>query len=279
MPPQESDLKRWSGVALFWDKYRDPIRQMFAPVAQALIDDASIAAGQSVLDVATGPGEPALTIAAAVGPAGKVAGIDPIPAMIDSARRAADRMGFANTQFEVASADHLPFADATFDALVCRFGAMFFASPADDVRELLRVLKPGGKLALAVWGSLQTNPFFHTLQYVVDEFVPPGEPTGPDAFRFAGPGKLRGILAQAAAASPSERLLKFTIHAPLSAEEFLTLRTEMSEVTRQKLAQLPPAQLAEARRRILDALLPYSTPDGMRFPSEVLIVSGSSPVS
>jgi ubiquinone/menaquinone biosynthesis C-methylase UbiE len=269
VPPQESDLKRWSGVAVFWDKYRDPIRQMFAPVAQALIEDASVAAGQSVLDVATGPGEPALTIAAAVGPAGKVTGIDPIPAMVDSARRAAERMGLANTHFEVASADHLPFPDAAFDAVVPRFGAMFFTSPVDDIRELLRVLKPGGKLALAVWGSLETNPFFHTLQYVVDEFAPP---TPPDAFRFAAPGVLRDILAQAGAASPSEHLLKFTIHAPLSPEEFLTLRTEMSEATRQKLAQLPPDQLAEAKRRILAALLPYSTPDGMRFPSEVLIV-------
>jgi ubiquinone/menaquinone biosynthesis C-methylase UbiE len=275
MPLPEAALNRWSGVAPFWEKYRDPIRQMFAPVAEALIQDACIGRGQAVLDVATGPGEPALTIAAAVGPEGRVAGIDPIPGMVDAARREADRLGFSHARFEVASADRLPFPDATFDAVVSRFGAMFFPSPVDDVRELMRVLKPGGKLALAVWGSLEANPFFHTLQYVVDEFVPPTppDPAAPDAFRFAAPGKLRDILAQAGAPSPSERLLKFTIHAPLSPEDFLTLRTEMSEVTRQKLAQLPPDQLAEANRRILEALRPYSTPDGMRFPSEVLIVS------
>ena len=134
---------------------------MFAPVTQALVEDGLIGSGHTVLDIATGPGEPALTVAALVGPEGKVFGIDPIPEMVAAARRAADRLGFRNAQFEVASADHLPFPADTFDAVVSRFGVMFFPSPVDAVREMLRVLKPGRKLALAVWHFAERNPFHY----------------------------------------------------------------------------------------------------------------------
>src|SRR5215471_17220220 len=71
--------------------------------------------------------------------------------------------GVRNTQFEVAFADDLPFPADSFDAVVSRFGVMFVASPVDAVREMLRVLKAGRKLALAVWHLPESNPFFHTL--------------------------------------------------------------------------------------------------------------------
>ena len=95
-------------------------------------------------------------------------------------------------QFEVAFADQLPFPADTFDAVISRFGAMFFPSPADAVREILRVLKPGRKFALAVWHTAETNPFHHTLSRVLDRYVPspPAEAEALDAFRFATPGKL-----------------------------------------------------------------------------------------
>ena len=76
MSQQDDDIiKRWGGSAPYWEKHRDVIREMFAPIMQALLQDAEVASGNTILDVATGPGEPALSIAAAVGPAGKVFGI------------------------------------------------------------------------------------------------------------------------------------------------------------------------------------------------------------
>ena len=151
MQPDKDVVKRWSKSAPYWEKHREVIRVMFAPVTQALVEDAEIGSGQTVLDIATGPGEPALSLAALVGPEGKICGIDPIPGMIEGARRAAANLGLKNVQFDVASADRLPFAADTFDAVICRFGVMFFPSPGDAVREILRVLKPGRKMALAVW--------------------------------------------------------------------------------------------------------------------------------
>src|SRR5438132_11695825 len=105
----EETIKRWSGSAPYWEKHREVIRQMFAPITEALVDGAEIVEGNIVLDVATGPGEPALSMAEVVGHAGQVLGIDPVQEMVSAARRAADRLGVKNAQFEAAFADALPF--------------------------------------------------------------------------------------------------------------------------------------------------------------------------
>jgi ubiquinone/menaquinone biosynthesis C-methylase UbiE len=149
MQPDPEVVNAWRDSAPFWEKHREIIWQMFAPVTQALVEDARIGPGHSVLDIATGPGEPALTIAAIVGSEGKVRGIDPAREMVDAARRATDHLGLRNAKFEVASADRLPFPADTFDAVVSRFGVMFFPSPVESVREMLRVLKPGRELSVA----------------------------------------------------------------------------------------------------------------------------------
>src|SRR6202011_5061968 len=109
--------------------------------------------------------------------------------------------------------------------------------PVDGVREMLRVLKPGGKLALAAWHFAENNPFFYVLQRVIDRFVdsPAPAPDAPDACRFASPGKLRDVLGAAGAMAPSERLLQFAIQAPISVEDFWSLRCEMSEKLREKV--------------------------------------------
>jgi ubiquinone/menaquinone biosynthesis C-methylase UbiE len=270
-------MNQWSVAAPFWEKYREVIRQMFAPVTQALTDDGRISRRHTVLDIATGPGDPALSVAPMVGPEGKVFGVDLVPEMVAAARRTADELGFRNTQFDVASADRLPFPADTFDSVISRFGVMFFPSPVDAVREMLRVLKPERKLALAVWGSAETNPFFNTISRVIDRFVdsPPLAPDAPEPFRFATPDKLREVLTEAGAMAPAERLLKFTIEAPISSEEFWTLRTEMSEKLREKIALLSSEQLKEAKRQALEALRGYSTDYGMSFPAQVLIISGA----
>ena len=277
MQPDQEVINRWSGSAPFWEKHGEIIRQMFAPITQALVEDAQIGSQHTVLDIAMGPGEPALSVAALVGPEGKIFGIDPIPEMVAAARRAADRLGLKNAQFDVAFADHLPFPADTFDAVISRFGVMFFPSPVDAVREMLRVLKPGRKLALAVWHFAERNPFHYTLSRVIDRYVdpPPLAPDAPDAFRFARPGKLAEVLTEAGAMAPSERLLQFKIQAPISVEDYWTLRCEMSEKLREKIAMLSQEQVNEVKRQVLEALREYSTDRGMSFPAEVLIVSGA----
>jgi ubiquinone/menaquinone biosynthesis C-methylase UbiE len=270
-------IRGWSVTAPFWEKHRATIREMFAPVTQALIEAARIARGGAVLDLATGPGEPALAIAEFVGNAGKVLGIDPVLEMVEASRREASRRGLSNAAFVVAQAEALPAQTGSFDAAVSRFGVMFFPAPVGAIREMLRVLKPGGNLALAVWHFADRNPFHYTLSRVVERYVasPPPAEDAPEAFRFAQPGKLRAIVSEAGAAEVSERVFQFTVRASVSLEEFWTLRTEMSESLRNKLAKLSNDQMAGVKRETLEALRAYSEAGAVSMPAEVLIVSGS----
>jgi len=277
MQREQEVIDRWAGSAPYWDKHREIIGHMFAPVTGALVEGGKIGGPQSVLDIGTGQGEPALTLASLVGPTGKVFGVDPIPEMVAAARREATRLSLGNAQFDVAFADRLPFPDDTFDAVVSRFGVMFFPSAVAACREMLRVLKPEQKLALAVWHFAERNPFHTSLSRVVNSYVdsPPPAPDALEVFRFATPGKLRAILREAGVTSPTERLLQFTIHAPLSVEDYWALRLEMSDKLREKIATLSEQKRAELTRHVLDSIREYSTSDGISFPAEVLIVSGA----
>jgi len=276
MSQQDEVISRWSRSAPFWEKHRDILREMFGPVSEALIADAGVVSGSSVLDVATGPGEPALRIAEVVGAAGEVVGVDPAVAGIEAARRLASQAALNNVRFEVAGADSLPFRDDHFDAVVSRFGVMFFPSPVNGIREMLRVLKPGRTMSLAVWHYLDSNPFHYCLARIVDRFAPEPElpPDAPHAFRFAAPGKLRSIVGEAGARDVSERLFRFSMNAPLSVDDFWNLRCDMAEKLRQRLAALPTEALTELKQQALDAFRSYVKGAGVSFPAEVLIVSG-----
>ena len=269
-------IGKWSESASYWDKYRDVIVEMFRPVTRALIEDAGIGRGNAVLDVATGPGEPALSIAEIVGPGGSVVGTDVVPEMVQAARREASRRNFEHVRFETAFTQSLPFPSGTFDAAVCRFGVMFFPSPLDCLRDMLRVLKPGGKLAVAVWYLAERNPFDFIISRIVDRYVEaaPPAPGSTDMFRFAKPGDLLALFRSAGAIAAAERLLQFSIRAPLSAEEFWILRSEISEKLRSKLAPLGQAQKAALKEEAIEAIRGYSVGNQISLPAEVLIVSG-----
>lgn len=272
-------ISRWSETAPYWEKHRGIIREMFAPVSQALIAAAGISRRSSVLDVATGPGEPALTIAELLGAEGKVVGIDAVLEMVEAARREAQRRNFRNATFAVARADVLPGQTNSFDAVVSRFGVMFFPSPVSAVREMLRVLRPGGRMAMAVWHFADRNPFHYTLSRIVERYIdsPPPAADAPDAFRFAERGKLAGVLSEAGAIEVSEELLQFSIRAAVSPEEFYTLRSEMSERLRTKLSKIPREQMSEVKRQAIEAIRAYLAEGAITMPAEVLIVTGSKP--
>jgi ubiquinone/menaquinone biosynthesis C-methylase UbiE len=278
MIPKEQNkvLDAWQTSARYWDKYRVLIAQIFAPLTSGLVEEALIGTGQNVLDIGGGSGEPSLTISSIVGPTGSVMYTDPVAGMVESAQAEAGRRGLTNIHFKQCSADDLPFADRAFDVAVGRLSAMFFVDPAAAVREAVRVIVEDGHVSFAVWGPKEANPFFSTITDVIERFVkvPPEDPDAPDAFRFAAPGKLAGILEKAGAESVIERKLNFEIKAPISFEQFWQLRTEMSGSLREKMAGLSPAQLPTVKQAVADAAQRYFVRGTMSFPAQALIVSG-----
>lgn len=272
-------LREWTNNAAAWREHSATIRTIFAPLTAAIIDEAEISTGQSVLDVAGGPGEPALTVAEVVGPTGSVTSTDAIADMVAAAEDEAKRRGLSNIQFRQALADALPFADNSFDVAVCRFGVMFFPDVVAGLREMLRVIKPHGRICFAVWGFAERNPFNHVVTKVMSRYVetPPADPDAPGAFRFAEPGKLARLLEQAGAASVRERQLNFRLEAPLSTEEYWQLRSATSGTLREKLATLPADLVQKIGAEVQDAAREYFPTGHMSFPAEMLLVSARKP--
>jgi len=273
---QKKALDAWETSARYWDKYRALIAQMFAPLTSGLLEEARIGIGQNVLDIGGGSGEPSLTISCIVGPTGSVMYTDPVAGMVETAQAEAGRRGLTNIQFRQCSADDLPFPDKTFDLAIGRLSAMFFVDPVRAIREALRVVRNDGCVSFAVWAPKEVNPFFSTVNDVFDRFVESSteDPDAPDAFRFAAPGKLAGILENAGAKNVIERQLNFQIEAAISFDQFWQLRTEMSETLREKMAGLAPAQLPTIKQAVADAARRYFVSGKMSFPAEALIVSG-----
>ena len=272
-------LQEWQETAGYWTKHHNTIRTMFAPLTRALIKQARIVPGQSVLDVAGGAGEPSLTIAQAVGPLGFVMCTDPIDEMLASAEQEALTRGLENVRFLPCTADSLPFKNDLFDVAVSRLGVMFFPDPLAGLREMLRVTKPGGRIALAVWHRSDLNPYSYLVTQVVSRYVAasPIEPDAPDAFRFAEEGKLAAILKHAGAIDVSECVVKFDIAAPITFEDFWTFRSEVSEILREKLRNLSSNEKQRIANEVQDAVREFF-PDGhMRFPAQMIIVSGAKP--
>ncbi len=273
-------LKAWETSSQYWNKHQALIEKMYAPLTRALIEEAQIVAGQSVLDIGGGAGEPSLTIAGVVGPSGRVTFTDPTAGMVKASREEADRRGLKNIEFYQAGAEKLPFAENTFDVAVGRLSPMFFSDVSGALREILRVVKPGGCLAFLVWAERELNPFFTVITEVLNQFVAaePEDEDAPTAFRFARTGKLAKLIEEAGAVSVKERTLKFDTEAPLDISQFWDFRTEMSDSFRTTLAKLGPDEVNAARAAVLTAAAVYFQSGGMSFPSQVLIISGRKAV-
>ncbi|HSD47958.1 MAG TPA: class I SAM-dependent methyltransferase [Pyrinomonadaceae bacterium] len=270
-------LREWAENASAWQKHSTTIRTMFTPLTEAIIEEARITAGQRILDVAGGPGEPSLTIAETVGPTGSVMCTDAVAEMVAAAEAEARRRGLTNVGFRQCVAETLPFDDNAFDAVVSRLGAMFFPDVPAALREMLRVLKPARAACFVVWGKNELNPFTYCVSNVIARYVesPPAGPDEPgNAFRFAESGKLAGLLAQAGATDVRERELNFHLEAPITAEQFWEMRSATSGTLREKLATLPEDQRRRVASEVLEGVREFFPNGQMSFPAQMLIVSG-----
>lgn len=166
---------------------------LFAPWSDHVIDGAGVEDSAHVLDIACGSGVLARHALARSGPSGRVVGIDPAPGMIAAAKEVEP-----NVEWVLGGAEALPFDVDTFDCVVSQFGMMFFQDRIKAAGEMYRVTKPGGRLAVAIWNSIDQNPTYRDIVVVLDEHV--GTAAG-DAVRvpfcLGNPNEVADILSQA----------------------------------------------------------------------------------
>src|SRR4051794_2540931 len=184
----------WAGLSAGWEKWDTIIMDQLGPVGAAMIERLGVAVDQQHLDVASGTGEPGLTIAR-LSPRGRVVLTDLAEEMLDVAARRAAAQSIDNIETVAASADDLPFPDAAFDSVSVRFGYMFFPDMAKATAEFARVLRPGGRLCSSVWIQPEDNPWTTiAMQAIATEvaLTPPG-PDRPNMFRCAAPGYVSAL--------------------------------------------------------------------------------------
>ncbi len=184
----------WAGLSAGWEKWDSVIMEQLGPVGAAMIERLDIAQDHQYLDIASGTGEPGLSIAR-LAPKGRVVLTDLVAEMLEIAARRARAQAIANIETQVCSADDLPFHDATFDGVSVRFGYMFFPDAAKATAEFARVLKPGGRLCSSVWVKPEENPWTTiAMQAIATEtVVAPPDPDGPNMFRCAAPGHVGAL--------------------------------------------------------------------------------------
>src|SRR5947209_2324693 len=185
------DVQRatWAGLSAGWEKWDSVIMDQLGPVGAAMIERLDITEDHQHLDIASGTGEPGLSIAR-LSPKGRVVLTDLVEEMLDVAERRARAQGIANIETKVCSADDLPFDDATFDSVSVRFGYMFFPDVAKATAEFARVLKPGGRVCSSVWVKPEENPWTAIAMQAIgtEAVLTPPDPNGPNMFRCAAPG-------------------------------------------------------------------------------------------
>ena len=195
---RDGQREAWAGLASGWEKWDSIIMSQLAPVSAAMIEQFDLGDGHQHLDIASGTGEPGLSIAK-LAPTGRVVLTDLAAEMLDIAARRAATQSITNIETVTCSADDLPFEDASFDSVSVRFGYMFLPDMAKATAEFVRVLKPGGRLCSSVWVRPEDNPWTSIAMGAIAsevELAPP-DPHGPNMFRCAAPRYVGAIYEEA----------------------------------------------------------------------------------
>ena len=274
--------QEWTGdrTVAAWRKWHARIATFTRGATEAIVEGAHLRPGMRVLDLASGVGDPALSIAEEVGSSGRVTATDLGPGMMSLAEELARKRGLTNIEFREASAEALPFPSESYDVLTCRFGIMFFPDLPKALRECLRVLKPGGRAAFVAWGKKE-QPFFTTTAGVVLKHVPvpppPPDPDGPSLFMFGERDRLRRALQAAGFNNVHEEDRIIAGRWPSSVEEYWEQFSEVAAPFRPLIEQLTPEKMAVAKSEILAALKRFWDGKELNMPLEIVIGTGTRP--
>jgi SAM-dependent methyltransferase len=273
-----SSLAGWEEAAPGWVRRQDAIRALGAPVSRWMLDAVSLKPGEEVLELASGLGETGMLAAAIVGPTGGVIVSDQADAMLDGARARAAELGLSNVEFRVLGAEWIDLPLASVDAVLCRWGYMLLADPAAALGETRRVLRPQGRVALAVWDSVQSNPWalLPSLELIERGLTGPPAPGAPGPFALGDPERVRELLARAGFAEIDVQALDIEQRHP-SVEVFWETTLDVSRGFHDAVLSRPEPEIAEIREGLASRLAPYTSADGaLAIPARTLVASATA---
>jgi ubiquinone/menaquinone biosynthesis C-methylase UbiE len=208
-PVEDEDFRRashavWEAMAPGWDARHAYFEEVARPVTRLMLERLDPSPGEAILDLAAGTGVVGFSAAALVGPSGRVVVSDFADAMVSVAARRADELGIDNVECRVLDAERLALDDASFDGVTCRWGYMLMADPGAALRETHRVLRPGGRVAAAVFGAPDQNPWAALPSSVIQQHghLPPPSPGAPGILALADRPRLRRLFVEAGFADP-----------------------------------------------------------------------------
>lgn len=265
----------WDRFAAGWKKWDAELIAWHRPFGDAVIEDARLRPNSVVLDVAAGSGEPGLTVAALV-PGVEVVLADISAGMLQVAEEKAAAQGLSNVRFSVCAAADLPFDDGTFDAVLCRFGFMFFPEMRTALREMVRTAKPGGRVSAAVWGRPAENPWASlVLGTLAHHTELPRPPAGtPGLFRCSAPGFMTRLFKEAGLVEVTERSVSTDLvhRSPDSYWEFME---DIATTVAAGLANADQHARSLIRSDVFQMLGRYEHQGALRLRSTATVVAGT----
>jgi SAM-dependent methyltransferase len=272
----------WGDAAPGWRAWTGVLEAADAglAVSRKLVELAGIGPGGVVLDVAAGYGEPGLTAARAAGPGGRVVCADLSTAMLDLGRERAAAAGLANLEFVEADAEALAFPESGFDAVLSRQGLQFLPDVEGALVRLLSFLRPGGRLAAAVWGPLEAVQFAAPVPLLRAELALPPPPAGlPGPFALADPRRLAGVVEAAGFSNVRTGTVTATYRFASPGQATRWLREIAPPIT-VLVAGHPPQVQERLWAAATAAWAPFTTPDGgVRLDNQALWVTGRRPLA
>ena len=272
---RDAQREAWAGLSASWEKWDAVIMAQLGPVGAAMINRLAIAEDQKHLDIASGTGEPGLSVAA-LALRGHVVLTDLSAQMLDIAARRAAAQGITNYEVRVCSADELPFGDASFDSVSVRFGYMFFPDLGRATAEFVRVLRPGGRLCSSVWVKPEENPWTTiVMQAIANEVaLAPRDPDGPSMYRCADPGYVSALYD----AAKLHDIGEWDVHVDLvtdSPEQYWEMMSEHVSLVAAALSQVDEPARERIAKGVIAKARAYETEGQVRVPGVARCIIGT----
>ncbi len=275
---RQASLEGWEDAASGWVRRQQMLRDLGAPVSHWMIGEIAPQPGQRVLELAAGLGETGMLAAELVAPMGGVIISDQAEAMLEGARARAIELGLSNLEFQVLNAEWIDLPLASVDAALCRWGYMLMADPATALSETRRVLRPGGRVALAVWDDVESNPWaLLPARELSERGLTSAQAAGqPGPFALGSSARVESLLAEAGFTELHVEALDL-MRRHDSFEELWDVTLDLSRTFHDAVLSRPQPEIDEIKGSLAERFTPYETADGtLAVPGRTLVASATA---